>query len=447
MSEMNCKSQTVFLGDNLDIMRGLNRRIADAIITDPPFNSNRRHNHNFGTPPKTKSGQPKPGFDDAWTMDDLRAEEHELLHEQEPDLYHLCALARKMHSPGMQAYLIMMATRLLQCHELLKETGSLFLHCDPTANAYLRMMLDSIFGKQNFRNEIIWHYRRWTNASKAFQRMHDSILFYAKSEKAKFNIQTELTAHKIKVVNRGWDSNVVRDGKLGKVRQLLVYNAAKAAEEMKKSKYDRIVMRDKVDPGSALPSVWIDIPYLASGAKERSGWGTQKPVELYSRMILASTNAGDVVLDPFCGCATTLVAAENAGRQWIGIDRDQCAGEMVVQQLTKLNEGSEDWLRKVIVRDDLPVRTDAGKIPHYSKHKTYLYEKQHGKCAGCGYPKESFALEIDHDIPRSKGGTDHISNLQLLCSRCNRRKGTDRLKHLRAKLRKEGLLYEQRNDF
>lgn len=163
-------------------------------------------------------------------------------------------------------------------------------------------------------------------------------------------------------------------------------------------------------------------------------------------MILAATDAGDVVLDPFCGCATTLVAAENAGRQWIGIDRDECAGEMVIQQLTKLNEGSEDWLRKVIIRADLPQRTDAGKIPHYSKHKTHLYEKQHAKCAGCGFPKESFALEIDHDIPRSKGGTDHISNLQLLCSRCNRRKGTDRLKHLCAKLRSEGLLYEQREE-
>lgn len=188
MSEMNCKNQTVFLGDNLDIMRGLNRRIADAVITDPPFNSNRRHNHNFGTPPKTKSGRPKPGFDDAWTMDDLRAEEHELLHDQEPDLYHLCALARKMHSPGMQAYLIMMATRLLQCHELLKETGSLFLHCDPTANAYLRMMLDSIFGKQNFRNELIWAYTGASNAAKMFPRKHDTILFYAKSEKTKITI-------------------------------------------------------------------------------------------------------------------------------------------------------------------------------------------------------------------------------------------------------------------
>ena len=103
-------------------------------------------------------------------------------------------------------------------------------------------------------------------------------------------------------------------------------------------------------------------PIIRGNAKERTGWCTQKPLALYSRMILAATNAGDVVLDPFCGCATTLVAAENAGRQWIGIDRDECAGEMVVQQLTKLNEGSEDWLRKVIVRNDIPVRTDAGKI-------------------------------------------------------------------------------------
>ena len=436
MSEMNCKNQTVFLGDNLDIMRGLNRRIADAIITDPPFNSNRRHNHNFGTPPKTKSGQPKPGFDDAWTMDDLRAEEHELLHDQEPDLYHLCALARKMHSPGMQAYLIMMATRLLQCHELLKETGSLFLHCDPTANAYLRLMLDSIFGKQNFRNEIVWrkYSGRKNNAKYKFCTQHECILFYAKSPDAKFN--PIMIPHSPKEIANEYKF-VDENGRK--------YRKSRGRRYQLTGEERRIYLDES--KGRAMGNLWVeDGIQLNTSTSERTGWATQKPVKLYSRFILAATDAGDVVLDPFCGCATTLVAAENAGRQWIGIDRDECAGEMVIQQLIKLNEGTEDWLRKVIVRDDIPERTDAGKIPHYSKHKTYLYEKQHGKCAGCGYPKESFALEIDHDIPRSKGGTDHISNLQLLCSRCNRRKGTDRLKHLRAKLRKEGLLYEQREE-
>ena len=160
MSELNCKNQTVFLGDNLDIMRGLNRGIADAIITDPPFNSNRRHNHNFGTPPNAQSGQPKPGFDDAWTLHAERGEEYELLAAECPDLYHVCVMGGKMHSPGMRAYLIMMATRLLECRELLKETGGMFLHCGHSANAYLRMLMDVIFGKDNFRNEIIWCYRR-----------------------------------------------------------------------------------------------------------------------------------------------------------------------------------------------------------------------------------------------------------------------------------------------
>ncbi len=257
---MNCKNQTVFLGDNLDIMRGLNRRIADAIITDPPFNSNRRHNHSFGTPPKTKSGQAKPGFDDAWTMDDLRAEEHELLHEQEPDLYHLCALARKTHSPGMQAYLIMMATRLLQCHELLKETGSLFLHCDPTANAYLRLMLDSIFGKQNFRNEIVWHYKKWSNAGKMFQRNHDTILFYAKdAEQMKFNkLFGAPTKDQIRIRKAGYNA-----GSQGGKQILRVYDRVKAADKIAKAKKEgRIIYYiDNPHKGSPIPTVW-ELPLL-----------------------------------------------------------------------------------------------------------------------------------------------------------------------------------------
>lgn len=129
-------------------MRGLNSESIDLIATDPPFNKEKRFNHLFGTSAKTKSGQTKPGFDDAWTLDDVKKEEHELLNAQHPDIYHLCTLARKMHSEGMMAYLVMMSTRLLECHRLLKMTGSIYLHCDPTANAYLRMLLDAIFGRE-----------------------------------------------------------------------------------------------------------------------------------------------------------------------------------------------------------------------------------------------------------------------------------------------------------
>ena len=125
--EMNLLNRHVLTGvDNLDALRGLNRNIADAIITDPPFCSNQFYEHPFGTDPKDKKGKTKPGFDDAWTLDDVRAEEHKLIHNKHPEIYHICALARQTHSAGMQAYLIMMATRILLCHEILKVTGHLF---------------------------------------------------------------------------------------------------------------------------------------------------------------------------------------------------------------------------------------------------------------------------------------------------------------------------------
>ena len=190
MSKLNCNNQTVFIGDSREVMRGLNSASIDLICADPPFNKKKRFNHNFGTP-QSKSKR-KPGFDDYWTMDDVREEEHELLHECYPKLYHLCVAARNMHSPEMQAYLIMMAVRLIECHRLLAETGSLYLHCDPTANAYLRLLLDGIFGQHNFRNEIIWSYRTGGASKQWFSRKHDTILAFAKNlGQHTFNVQQE----------------------------------------------------------------------------------------------------------------------------------------------------------------------------------------------------------------------------------------------------------------
>ena len=135
---MNCENQTVFIGDNLPILRGLNSGIADLIATDPPWNKEKRFNHVFGTNPQDGKGKTKPGFDDAWTLDDVKKEEHELLNDQHPDIYHLCTLARKMHSEGMMAYLVMMSSRMLECHRILKTTGTLYFHCDPHASHYLK---------------------------------------------------------------------------------------------------------------------------------------------------------------------------------------------------------------------------------------------------------------------------------------------------------------------
>ena len=191
----------------------------------------------------------------------------------------------------MSAYLVNMAARLVELHRILKPTGSLYLHCDPTASHYLKIVLDGIFGRENFRNEIVWGYEKPRSASKVWRRNHDTIFFYTKGSKWVFNVQ--------------------RVPKLD------------GTFTMRKpfKRPDGTVWRPKA-PGKQAGSWWYDIPSFATRmtAKERLGYPTQKPLALLNRVIEASSNRGDVVLDPFCGCGTTIEAAENLGREWIGID-------------------------------------------------------------------------------------------------------------------------------
>lgn len=436
-ANLNCKNQTVFIGDNVDIMRGLNSACADLICADPPFNKNKKFDHVFG-------GKRSFGFDDAWSLHAERGEEHELLQAEYLDLYHVCIMGGKMHSRAMLGYLTFMAVRLLECRRILKETGSIYLHCDHSANAYLRLLMDGVFGEQNFRNEIIWCYSKWSNIANRFQQNTDTILYFAKSEAATFHVQRVFSDDKKLKMSKGYITNTVRNAKSpsGRIRQLIVYDRVKASSKIAKGDYDNIVYAES--KGSPMGN-WWQIPHLNSQAKERSGWATQKPLALYSRMVLASSNPGDVVLDPFCGCATTLVAAENAGRRWVGIDRHPEAKKQVVAQLEKLNEGTEDWLRKVIIREDIPQRTDLGNLPSYKKHFAELYTKQDGYCAGCGERRDKHVMHIDHKVPKSKGGPDHIDNLQILCSGCNSLKGNRTMAWLKKELKKRGLMNPHRN--
>ncbi len=296
----------------------------------------------------------------------------------------------------MQAYLIMMASRLIELKRVLKPTGSIYLHCDPTASHYLKMLMDTLFGSRNFHNEIVWHYyNKYGRGTRVFGRNYDQILFYA-FDNYTFNPQREKRDKPTKQLVR---ENV--DGVLKNKR-----------DENGKLMY-RIAKDKKVD------AVWR-IPCLQPASKQYLGYPTQKHIALLDRIIKASSNPGDIVLDPFCGCATTLVAAHNLERQWIGIDISPKAVDLVQ---IRLKDAQRPMFSDVIARTDIPKRTDVGDTPNYRTQKHTLFGLQEGLCAGCNIHFPFRNMTIDHVVPQSKGGTDHIENLQLLCNACNNMKG------------------------
>lgn len=194
-------------------------------------------------------------------------------------------------------------------------------------------------------------------------------------------------------------------------------------------------------PGIVPGSIWTDIPPVQSHAKERVGYSTQKPLVILDRIIKASSNPGDLVLEPFCGCATALVAAERLKRKWVGIDLSEKAVELVRMRLRDVSPSAETspLFDKVVHRTDLPRRIDRGAIPDYRTHKHTLYGRQEGACGGCRTMFPFRNMTVDHVVPQSKGGDDHLDNLQLLCGACNSMKGTGSQAEFVAKLRRERL--------
>ena len=306
------QNRTLVRADNLEEMRKFPDESVDLIATDPPFNSKR----NYFVPYRDREGKEpiilRKAFNDTWNWGESAAETCDNLIVDVGGKIGdtIQGLQQFLDETPMMAYLVMMSVRIVEMHRILKKTGSLYLHCDPTASHYLKIILDAVFDPKNFRNEIIWSYHRWTGATKHFQRMHDSILFYVKDkELSNFNALTEPYSEKSK--HKGKRKTTRQED--GTIEQ--VYTNDKTREK---------AMRD----------VW-EISYLNSQAVERVSYPTQKPRKLYNRIVRASTNKGDLVLDPFCGCGTTLMAAEELDRQWIGIDLTYLATGAVKIQVEK----------------------------------------------------------------------------------------------------------------
>ena len=343
---MNLPDKALLYGDNLEWLRKFDSESVDLVYLDPPFNSNVNYNvifreHKTGTVPQAQI----TAFEDTWRWSKESAKSLDELITVHGELGELLDFqVRKLGHNPLSAYLVMMAIRLVELHRVLKPTGSLYLHCDPTASHYLKVILDLVFDARNFRNEIVWKRTSGHSDAKGFGSVHDVILFYRKSPEAIWNqtyqpydpnyveqyyrykdpdgrrfMSDNLSAaglsgggyeYEWRGVTRVWRVPQARMEQLE--RDNLVYYTRNGIPRRK-----RYLDEAK---GLRAQDLWSDIEALRSWHTERLGYPTQKPQALLERIIGASTNPGDLVLDPFCGCGTAVAAAEALGRRWVGID-------------------------------------------------------------------------------------------------------------------------------
>lgn len=370
---------TLYYGDNLDVLRRyIQDETVDLIYLDPPFKSNADYNILFKEHSGNQSAAQIKAFEDTWSWDANAEEAFYEASYSAPDrvFQTVKALREILGSSDMMAYLVMMTLRLIELHRVLKSTGSLYLHCDPTASHYLKVILDAIFGVQHFQNEVIWKRTSTHSSSRRWAPVHDSILFYSKSssftwnrvvipyseeflkkyyrnedERGKFTL-SDLTGSGRREGDSGkpW-RNIDPDSKgrhwaissnlpswvslpddfdsLTAQDKLEAFDAAGLIAWPPTGGTPRLKKYLKDDDGIVISDIVSDIGPISSHAAERLGYPTQKPIELLERILRASSNEGDIILDPFCGCGTAVVAAQKLNRRWIGIDITHLAVNLI----------------------------------------------------------------------------------------------------------------------
>ena len=375
----------------------MNSESVDLIATDPPFNKGR----DFHATPDSLAAGAK--FQDRWSWErDVHQDWVDQITDDYPRLMEAIESARYAHSDGMGAYMCFMAVRLLAMRRVLKPTGSIYVHCDPTASHYLKAVMDAVFGWKQFRNDIVWKRTSSHNSAKRWGPVHDTILFYGggvwnrvlqpldkdyverhyrhEDPRGRFqvdnltgsgtrtgdsgkpwrNIDPTAKGRHWAVPDRGlpdWIILPVGYSEMSPQARLDVLDAQGLIYWPRRGTVPRFKRYLTSQSGAAVSDVIVDIPPLATTSKEKTGFATQKPISLYERIIRASSNEGDVVLDPFAGCATTLVAAESLDRQWVGIDIWDGAHKIVVDRL----RDTAGLFGDVIYTDKPPDRTDDGE--------------------------------------------------------------------------------------
>lgn len=362
MVDVTAKNWLIY-GDNLDMLRKhVPDESVDLVYLDPPFNSNRSYNVLFKDRTGEESVAQMQAFDDTWRWGpNVEAQYEELLGADLAIADAMHAMRTLLHGSDVMAYLVMMTARLVELHRVLKRDGSLYLHCDPTASHYLKIVLDGIFGAANFRNEITWLRTTTHNDAKRWSPNSDTILYYGKSGDVTWN-PVHLPHGREYVESKYRHVDV--DGRRYRLdnmtspnpRPNLTYEWKGHTPPAKGWRYSRETMA-KLDadgriwypdakskrpqlkryldeqPGPVCGDVWSDISPVNSRAAERLGYPTQKPLPLLERIIAASSNPGDVVLDPFCGCGTAVDAAHRLGRRWVGIDVTYLAIDVIQRRL------------------------------------------------------------------------------------------------------------------
>ena len=458
-------NRTIFVSDNLPFLKALDTGSVDLVVIDPPFGKKQTFTGTLN-PPLTDderrierelmeswgvintdaaydAGLEYPDqsgttakFDDIWNFK-LRVYQDwlESLEGVCPGAFWLIRSTRYTHGDGTAAYIAFMVERMLEIRRILKPAGSVYLHCDHEANAYLRQMMDAVFGAANFLNEIVWHYRRWTGTAKRFQQLHDTILFYGKANADRtFNVLFDPYTEKSLKRKQNYHTRI-KDGDV----------------------YVTTIDERGVRAGD----VW-QIPVLNSQSKERTGYPTQKPQELARRIVEASSNPGDLVLDCFAGCAYVPVAAELTGRRWIACDMSPRAWTVVRRQFHKqsnlriLTEGEyaegegvrtdlgDERVIRVRGPLELPTRTTPsdvtplrfGPLPEPTFRQRPVEDSRTiweafvahwgTSCWYCGLTKleSRRELQLDHIEPNLRDGSnDDCWNRALACVDCNGDKG------------------------